>query len=164
MEGLNDCTLTVAGAPEEPRYKRQIRTLVEQLPPGRVKLIDRFIEEDEMVRLFEQSSLVILPYTSFAAQSGILHDALAHKLPVVVTDVGALGESVRHWGIGQVVPPNDDVALTGAIREMLTPHRYAEASAAVDRVRRNLSWNRTAEITIEAYRSVVRGESKATTP
>lgn len=162
MKGLTDCTLTVAGTPEEPRYQEQVRALIERLPPGRVELIDRFIEDDEMTRLFERSSLVILPYSSFTSQSGVLHDALAYGLPLVATDVGALGESVRRWGIGQVVPPNDDAALTGAIREMLMPDRYAEASRAVDRAREHLSWRRTAEVTIEAYRLVARGGSKAT--
>jgi glycosyltransferase involved in cell wall biosynthesis len=107
-----------------------------------------------MERLFEQNSLVVLPYIHSPGQSGVLLDALAHKLPVVVTDVGVLGESVRRWGIGELVPPNDDAALADAIREMLTLGRYAQVSEAIDRVRRNLSWNRAAEITIEAYRSV----------
>lgn len=153
MKGLDDCTLTVAGQPAEPRYQEQIQAVVRQLPPGRVELIDRFIEDEEMGLIFGQSSLVILPYISFAGQSGVLHDALAYGMPVVVTDVGALGESVLRWGIGQVVPPGDDVALAGAVREMLAPHRYVQASRAVDRVRADLSWDRSAEIMVEAYRS-----------
>jgi glycosyltransferase involved in cell wall biosynthesis len=164
MEGLADCTLTVAGPSDKTRYQEQVRTLVEQLPRGRVELLDRFIEDDEVTRLFEQSSLVVLPYTYFTGQSGVLHDALAYGLPVVATDVGALGESVRRWSIGEVVPANDAAALAGAIREMLTAHRYAEASRAVKRVRRDLSWDHTAEIIIQAYRSIGEGRSKATTP
>lgn len=161
MERLADCTLTVAGPPEESRYQEKVRAMVEQLPPGRVEHIDRFVEEDEMARLFNQSSLVILPYISFTAQSGVLHDALSYGLPVVATDVGALGESVRQWGIGQVVPPGDDVALAGAIREMLTPHCYLQATEAIDHVRTDLSWERAAETMIEAYRSITLGGSKA---
>jgi glycosyltransferase involved in cell wall biosynthesis len=114
-----------------------------------------------MAQLFEQSSLVVLPYTFFAAQSGVLHDAIAHRLPVVSTDVGALGNSVRHWGIGRVVPPSDDAALAGAIREMLTQRCYTEASEAIDRARNELSWNRAAENTIEGYSSVWRGGAKS---
>jgi glycosyltransferase involved in cell wall biosynthesis len=159
MEELTDCTLTVAGSPNDPRYQEQVRAMVERLPSGRVELIDRFVEDDEMARLFSHSSLVILPYTFFSAQSGVLHDALAYGLPIVATDVGSLGESVRQWGIGRVVPPNDDVALAGAIREMLTPSRYQQASTAVERVRRELSWERAAETAIEAYLSVCRGGS-----
>ena len=160
MKGLDDCTLTVAGRPEEPRYQEQIQAMVEQLPPGRVELIDRFIKDEEMGRIFGQSSLVVLPYVSFAAQSGVLHDSLAYGLPVVATDVGALGESVRRWGIGEVVPPENDAALAGAVREMLTPHRYVQASRAVDRVRADLSWDRSAEIMVEAYRSIMQGRPK----
>jgi glycosyltransferase involved in cell wall biosynthesis len=156
MKGLDDCTLTVAGRPEDPRYQEQIQAMVRQLPPGQVELIDRFVEVEEMSRIFGQSSLVVLPYISFAAQSGVLHDALAYRLPVVATDVGALGESVQRWGIGQVVPPENDVALAKAIREMLTPHRYVQAATAVDRVRTDLSWDRSAEIMVEAYRSTLR--------
>jgi glycosyltransferase involved in cell wall biosynthesis len=162
MEDLVDCTLTVAGQLEDVRYRKQIQAVVERLPVGRVELMDRFVKDDEMGQLFDRSSLVVLPYTYFASQSGVLHDALAHGLPVVATDVGALGESVRSWGIGQVVPPNDDAALAAAIHQMLTPHRYLQASGAVGRVRENLSWNCLAKIVIEAYRSVWRDGSKAT--
>jgi glycosyltransferase involved in cell wall biosynthesis len=158
MKRLADCTLTVAGPAEDQRYREQIRNLVEQLPHGRVELIDdRFIEGDEKARLFEQSSLVVLPYgSSVTGTSAVMHDALAYGLPVVATDVGSLGRSVRCWGVGRVVPPNDDAALAGAVREMLTPRHYTEASKAVGRVREGLSWNRAAEITIEVYRSVGR--------
>ena len=161
MEELTDCTLTVAGQPQDDSYQEQIRAMVKRLPHGRVELMDRFVEDDEMVRLFDRSCLVVLPYTTFAAQSGVLHDALAHGLPVVVTEVGALGESVRSWGIGQVVLPDDDTALAAAIRQMLTPSRYVRASRAVDRVKNDLSWDRVAEIMVEAYRHVWRDGSKA---
>jgi glycosyltransferase involved in cell wall biosynthesis len=163
MGRLPDCNLTIAGPPTDPGHHKEIRNLIEQLPAGQIKLIDRFVEDDEMGRLFEQSSLVVLPYTHSPGQSGILLDALAHRLPVVVNEVGVLGESVRRWGIGELVPPNDDAALADAVREMLTLDRYTQASGMVDRVRTDFSWNRAAEITIEAYHSVMRDRSKATT-
>jgi glycosyltransferase involved in cell wall biosynthesis len=153
MEELDDCTLTVAGAPENPRYQEQVRTLAARLPEGRVKLIERFVEDEEVAGLFGRHGLLILPYTSFASQSGALHDALAYGLPVVATDVGALGGSVRRWGVGRVAPPDDPAALAGAIQEMLEPRHYREAISAVDRAKRDLSWTRAAEITVEAYLS-----------
>lgn len=156
MRGLADCTLTVAGPAEDQRYQEEIRSLVKRLPHGRIKLIDdRFIEGVEKTQLFEQSSLVILPYgSSVTGSSAVMHDALAYGLPVVATDVGALGESVRRWGIGRAVPPSDELALADAITEMLTPRHYAEACRAIKRVRDDLSWTRAAEATIEAYLSV----------
>lgn len=156
MERLDDCTLTVAGPAEDQEYREEIRSLVRRLPPGRVELMDDgFIGGDEKARIFEQSSLVMLPYgPSVTGTSAVMHDALAYGLPVVATDVGSLGESVRRWGIGRVVPPGDAAALAGAISEMLAPLRHAEASRAVSRVREDLSWSRAAEATIEAYLSV----------
>ena len=47
----------------------------------------------------------MLPYTSFASQSAVLQDAYAHRLPLVVSDVGALGETVREDATGWVVRP-----------------------------------------------------------
>ncbi len=154
MESLDDCTLTVAGAFEDVGYRDHVRGLIDRLPPGQVELIDGFVEDEHLAQLFGQSDLLVLPYTSFAAQSGVLHDALAYGLPVVASDVGSLGESVRRWSIGEVVAPNDVPGLAEAIRSMLVAHRYSVASRAVEEVRENLSWERTAEATLEAYRSV----------
>lgn len=154
MERLPGHSLVVAGASEDHKYENEIRRQLIRLPAGKVRYIDRFVEDGEIPELFSQSSMVVLPYTAFTAQSGVLHDALAYGLPVVVTDVGALGDSVRRWGIGRVVPPDDDKALADAILELLEPQRYREASQAADSMRESLSWTHTAETTIEAYRSV----------
>ena len=156
LELLPQCDLTVAGVPVEPRYFEQVRDLARRLPPGRVELIDRFVSEQEVADLFGRSSLVVLPYTSFAAQSGVLHQALTHARPVVVSDVGALGESVRRWGVGEVVPPRDERALAWAIEQALDPGRYRAAVESIACIRSELTWTRTAEATIEVYRSIVR--------
>jgi glycosyltransferase involved in cell wall biosynthesis len=155
LERLPRCDLTIAGGVEEVHYLERIRRLVRRFPPGRVELIDRYVSEDEVADLFRRSRLVILPYTSFAAQSGVLHQALAHGRPVVVTEVGALGECVRRWGIGHVVPPGDGRSLAEAIERLLDPGPYAAALAAIARVRGDLTWSRMAESTIDVYRSIV---------
>ena len=45
---------------------------------------------------------------------------------------------------------------------MLMPQRYTDAVRAVEQVRQNLSWERTAEIMVEAYRSAGSRRSQAT--
>jgi glycosyltransferase involved in cell wall biosynthesis len=89
-------------------------------------------------QLFAEASIVVMPYTAFASQSGVLHDAYGHARPVVVSDVGALGDTVREDGTGLVVPPNDPAALADAIRESLEAaiwqtHAGAERRISVER-------------------------------
>jgi glycosyltransferase involved in cell wall biosynthesis len=154
MERLPGCDLTVAGAPEQDTYHDQVRALARRLPPERVELVDRYVPEGEVPGYFERSRLVILPYTYFASQSGVLHQALAFGRPVVATDVGALGECVRRWGIGAVVAPDDDRALAEGIERALEPENYRAAVEAIARVRGDLTWTRMAEATIDVYRSI----------
>jgi glycosyltransferase involved in cell wall biosynthesis len=154
LRGLDGCALTVAGEAVERGYQARIHELARRLPPGRIELVDRYIDEAEVAGYFDRSELVILPYTFFAAQSGVLHLALAYGRPLVVTDVGGLGECVRRWGVGVVVPPNDPEALADGIARALEPAAFRAAVAAIERVRRELSWSRMAEATIDVYRAV----------
>jgi glycosyltransferase involved in cell wall biosynthesis len=91
------------------------------------------------IELFRQARVVVLPYTSFASQSGVLHDAYAQGRPVIVTDVGALGETVREDGTGLVVPPGDAAKLAEAMALLLsdTPRLayHAEQALAVRQAR-----------------------------
>ena len=154
LDRLPNCDLTAAGEIEDDGYRTRIRELSCTWPRGGSTLIDRYIGEDEVTELFASSRLVVLPYTSFAAQSGVLHLALAHHRPVVVSDVGGMGECVRNWGIGRVVAPNDADALAAAIAEALEPSAYRAALDATLRVRGGLTWERMAEATIDVYQAV----------
>lgn len=155
MEHLPQCDLAVAGAPEEDGYHEQVRTLARQLPAERIEMVDRYVSEQEMAGYFDRSRVVVLPYTFFASQSGVLHQALAFGRPVVATDVGALGECVREWGIGTVVAPNDERALAEGINRILEPENYRAAVQAIARVRDGLTWTRMADRTIDVYQAIV---------
>jgi len=91
------------------------------------------------IELFRRASLVVLPYTAFASQSGVLHDAYAQGRPVIVTDVGALGDTVREDGTGIVVPPGDAAALAETVERLLSDRPrlagYAERALAVREAR-----------------------------
>jgi len=151
MNSLPELKLIIAGNPESSSYMGMIHEMVDRLAPGRVEIIERFISEVEAAELFERCGLVVMPYTSFGSQSGVLHQGLAHGRPVVVSDVGALGESVRNWGIGEVVPANDEHALAKAIVSALDPQRHRRFVDACEHAREGLSWTRTAEQTINVY-------------
>ncbi|HEY3724960.1 MAG TPA: glycosyltransferase family 4 protein [Acidimicrobiia bacterium] len=85
--------------------------------------------------LYGTADLVTLPYTTFASQSAVLQDAYAHRVPLVVSDVGALGETVRADASGWVVRPGDVDGLAATLLDALgNPAGRAEARAAMARV------------------------------
>jgi len=102
----------------EPRIEEQLLRAAAADPRLHVE-IDH-VPISRKIELFRQASVVVLPYTSFASQSGVLHDAYAQGRPVIVTDVGALGETVREDDTGPVVPPGDVAALARAIELLLS--------------------------------------------
>ncbi|ABN56609.1 MULTISPECIES: glycosyltransferase family 4 protein [Methanoculleus] len=76
------------------------------------------IPYEEGARLFQQASVVALPYLE-ASQSGVIPTAYGFKRPVVVTNVGGLPEAVDDGVTGYVVPPRDPESLARAIVALL---------------------------------------------
>ena len=73
--------------------------------------------KDELLRA---ADVLVLPYTSFHSQSAVLADAYAHRIPLVVTDVGALGDTVRSDDTGVVVTPGSVDELGAGLVALLS--------------------------------------------
>lgn len=101
----------------EPELETQLLELSQA--DDRVDAEIGFVSLERKAQLFARSTIVVLPYTQFSSQSGVLHDAYGHGRPVIVSDVGALGHSVREDGTGLVVRPSDHVALATALKKLL---------------------------------------------
>lgn len=79
-----------------------------------VKLLNQFIPNEEVIKYFEPSDLVVLPYRS-ATQSGILNLAYGFYKPVLVTNVGGLAEFVDDGKTGFVIKPDSQKDLVEGI-------------------------------------------------
>ena len=143
--------LTIAGETPDPAYARTISDLVAAAPRSQVTWRAGFVEPEGVAPLFTSSSAVVLPYTRFEAQSGVLHLAIAHGRPVVVTDVGGMAETVRRFDCGEVVASGDPRALAEGIARLWEPGRLARAAAGTTAARQQLSWRSTARRTLQAY-------------
>jgi glycosyltransferase involved in cell wall biosynthesis len=73
-----------------------------------------------------------------------------------VSDVGSLGEIVREYKTGEVVPPGDPQALAKACARLLQPKRLATAYEGAQRAAQELTWERAAAAHDELYRAVRR--------
>jgi glycosyltransferase involved in cell wall biosynthesis len=93
----------------------------------------RFVPDRDRDSLYAGADLVVLPYTEFESQSGVVADAYSYGVPVLGTDVGALGPTLRDDGTGWVVAPDDAPALADAIQAIArdSAGRAARAEAMV---------------------------------
>jgi glycosyltransferase involved in cell wall biosynthesis len=135
--------------------EEQLRAAAERDPRVHVEI--GYIDEHRKHELYRQADVVALPYTEFASQSGVLHDAYSHGRPVVVSDVGALGETVRAEATGVVVPPRDPTALIEAITAITAdPVAWASAAQASESVRAANDPGATADRLLEVYEAALR--------
>jgi glycosyltransferase involved in cell wall biosynthesis len=105
-----------------------------------------YLPQDEVERLMREAALTVFPYRSTESASGALATALGHGRPAVVTDTGALGDTVRDYDAGLVVRPGDPSALAEAIRRLLDDRAALErAYRGTEAARRGLSWDGIAE-------------------
>src|SRR5262249_61154252 len=79
--------------------------------------------------------------------------------PVVVTDVGSLGEIVREFRAGEVVPVGDSKALAEACARLLEPKALAAARRGAERAAQQLTWERSSADHDRLYREVRRGDA-----
>ena len=139
-----DARLVVAGDPIEP--VEPLQTLAAELGVAeRVEWRLRFVPREEVAALMAAATVAVLPYRRIDA-SGVLADALGHGRPAVVSDLGQVGETVRRFGAGATVPPEDPAALAAACARLLEDREaLAAAFAGVERARAALTWDASAE-------------------
>jgi glycosyltransferase involved in cell wall biosynthesis len=155
LEELPEARLVVAGDPLDPVEPLQL--LAREV--GVEERIDwrlGFLPDDHVTRLMEEATVVVLPYLRTDA-SGVLATAIGHGRPVVVSDVGALGETVRDFELGEVVPPGDAAALAAACGRLLRdPELLRKAFDGTRVARQTLTWDAAALAHEQLYDDVVR--------
>lgn len=155
-----DVRLVVAGDPLEPVDGLE-RLASELGVASRVEWRLGYVDAEAIPMLMDQATALVLPYRKIES-SGVLATALGHGRPAVVSDVGSLGETVREFGAGLVVPPEDPDALAAACVRLLVDAQVREdAFRGTERARRELSWDGAAEAHERLYADVLRQRAQA---
>jgi glycosyltransferase involved in cell wall biosynthesis len=114
-----------------------------------------YLPQAELDRALSDATVALFPYSPELDQSAALLQALGAGVPAVVYDVGGLGEPVRTFGAGRVVPAGDVEAMTAAAGELLgDADALAAARAGADRARVELTWDAAAAKHLELYREL----------
>lgn len=121
----------------EPALEAAVRGAAQELERLTCEL--GYVPAERKAELFAAADLVVLPYRRFASQSAVLGDAYTYAVPVVATDCGAMGMTVREDRTGWLVPPGDPGALAEALRAAARdlPERRRIAGTMLDLQRRH---------------------------
>jgi glycosyltransferase involved in cell wall biosynthesis len=113
--------------------------------PG-VEVLGRIDDRGHLMRLYAGAAVFCLP-SLMEPYANSAVEAMAHGLPVVVSDAGGMPEFVLPNGAGLVVGAGDVEALSAALRRMLLDRELADRCGAAGRrrVERYQNWDRVAD-------------------
>lgn len=88
-------------------------------------VLNRFLENDEMMHLIQISSVVVLPYHT-ASQTGIIPTIALYNKPCIATAVGAFPEMVVDGKNGILIEPENFTLFAEAMRQCVEDKNLLE--------------------------------------
>ena len=148
--GIDDAELWIVGMP-----RMDVAALWADAPPN-VRLVPRFVTDDELPAYFARADLVVLPYREIE-QSGVLFTALAFGKPLLVSDVGGFAELAER-GAAHAVAPGDAGALHDALAGLLANPAALAAlgERALAAARDDFGWQSIAASTLALYERLLK--------
>lgn len=140
----NHHRLVIAGSGN---FSKEEKQLLDSMPE--VICINRFLDDEEITPLYQNSRAVVLPYLE-ASQSGVLPIAYKYGKPVIVSDLQGLTENVWEHHTGLVA--NDVEALEDALKQMDDDGVYREMQQEIGNYyREHYDWGRNLKRVLEQY-------------
>ena len=134
---------------DEEKYRTQIAN---NRLTDRVVIKNEFIADADLRKYFGAANLIVQPYKS-ATQSGVTQVAFHFEKPMLVTDVGGLGEIVHDHKMGYAVQPNAE-AIAEAIIDYYTQNRQANYTEYLIAQKENYSWAKLVESFTSIYNKI----------
>jgi glycosyltransferase involved in cell wall biosynthesis len=141
--------LIIAGEPYGSFDKYQ--EIIDRLPGKERIFMDlKYIKDSEVKDYFSAADLAVLPYRS-ATQSGISSVSYHFEVPMVVTDVGGLKETIGDRGTGLVASECTPDAIRDEILKYFENPTIKEGCiAAIRKEKERLSW-KTFALKLESF-------------
>jgi len=117
--------------------------LIEASPgKDRIHLFRRYIGDSEVKDYFSAADVTVLPYRS-ATQSGVSSTSYHFDVPMIVTAVGGLKETIGDTGTGLVADsPSPDAIREKILHYFSDPSIKQECISCIHKEKDRLSWNR----------------------
>ncbi len=145
---LPNLQLIIAGEfyEDEDKYRAQIAN---NGLTDRVIIQNEFIADADLRKYFGAADLIVQPYKS-ATQSGVTQVAFHFEKPMLVTNVGGLGEIVHDHKMGYAVEPNAE-AIAQALTDYYTHNRQVAYTQYLIQQKDRYSWTGMAQTFYTIY-------------
>jgi len=136
----NTYQLIIAGESYENFQKYQ--ALINKSPlKSNIKVLEQYIPDDMVTTLFSAADVLVLPYRS-ATQSGVVAVAYQLETPMIATDVGALGKTIKEAHTGIIVDKISPEAIAVGIKKYFQEkEKIEEYKANIEKEKQRLSWS-----------------------
>lgn len=120
-----------------------------------IKVLEEYIPDEMVSTLFSASDVLILPYRD-ATQSGVVAVAYQMETPLIATNVGALGETIRKGSTGLVVDNVTPEALAASINQYFEEETTNKEmyTKNIIKEKQRLSWNSFSKAILEFHSSI----------
>ena len=139
---LPDLQLIIAGEfyEDEDKYRAQIASLG---LTDRVIIRNEFIPDDDLRKYFGAADLIVQPYKT-ATQSGVTQVAFHFEKPMLVTNVGGLGEIVHDHQMGYACEPKAE-AIAADLLDYYQNNRQKAYTTYLKKEKTKYAWSNMTE-------------------
>ena len=136
---LPDLQLIIAGEfyEDEQKYRTQIADLGLK---ERVIVRNEFVPDGDLRKYFGAADLIVQPYKT-ATQSGVTQVAFHFEKPMLVTNVGGLGEIVHDHKMGYACEPNA-ASIAADLSDYYSNKRQEAYTAYVQKEKTKYAWSK----------------------
>ena len=143
---LPNLQLIIAGEfyEDEDKYRAQIAPLG---LADRVIIRNEFIPDGDLRKYFGAADLIVQPYKT-ATQSGVTQVAFHFEKPMLVTNVGGLGEIVHDHQMGYACEPTAE-AIANDVSDYFTNNRQEAYTSYLQKEKTKYTWSKMTEAFIK---------------
>jgi glycosyltransferase involved in cell wall biosynthesis len=118
-----------------------------------------YVREDDVPDLFRRADLVVLPYSSAAGTSGVVHQACEWGVPMLAADIPEMQELAREHGMAiEFYPKGDGAALTQQLIRILKSDQLRKSMARQNfLVGANMHMSRIVDRYLELFQARTQG-------
>ena len=115
-----------------------------------------YVEEEDVPRIFSESTIVAFPYTSTTGSSGVLHQAASYGKAVVLPNIGDLASLIEDEGYSAgFFDPHSTSSLADAIEEFITNDNLRKSVAKNNyQAATAIPMNHVTDLYMEAFQDI----------